>query len=123
MKTITDRLCHDIFTSVRRDIGDMPCILAEEEKNLLIESLPSGQFIIFESYRFGSHLATADKHWFSEKDKSHQKTILRAFKLLCRRGYVRHMKLDLFKLSRHGLEAALRHWDESQQEFYENDAA
>lgn len=115
MKTITDRLCYDIFDSVRREIGDMPCILTEEEKNLLIESQPSGQFMVFESDHFGSHLATEDKHWFSAKDESHQETILHAFRSLCKRGYIRHMKLRLFKLSRHGIEAAQHLIDESKQ--------
>ena len=104
-----------IFNSMRRSIDENPSILTEAEKSLLLESLPSGQFIIIESNHFGSHLATEDKHWFSEKDKTHQETVLHAFRSLCRRGYIRHMKLRLFKLSRDGIKAALRHTDESQQ--------
>jgi hypothetical protein len=115
MKTMTDRLRHDIFNSAIRDLGETPCILTAEEKNLLIESLPSGQFIIFESKHYGSHLATEDIHWFSEKDEAYQEHILNAFSSLCKRSYIRHVELCVFELSRHGFKVAQNLADESRQ--------
>jgi len=123
MRSITSRLCHDIFNSAKMGYGENPYILAEEEKKLLMESLPSGRFDVFESDCFGSHLVTEEKHWFSEKDEFYQELVLDAFSLLCKRGYIRHEKLHLFKLSRQGFEAAYHLVDNSQQEACEIDAA
>lgn len=123
MKSMTSRLCHDIFTSRRLGNGENPHILAGEEKELLMETLPSGRFDVFESDCFGSHLVTEGKHWFSEKDEFYQEFILEAFTLLCKRGYIRHMKLHQFKLSRRGFQAAYGLMDDFQQETCKTDAA
>lgn len=123
MKSMTSIFCHDILTSERTGDNGSPCILAEEEKRVLTQSLPSGNFIVFESGLFGPHLVTDKKHWFSEADEFYQEFVLNAFSLLCKRGYIQHTKPHLFKLSREGFEAAYGLLDESQQGACEVDAA
>ncbi len=115
MGSTTSGLCNDIFNSAKMGFGENPCILAADEKKLLIESLPSGGFDIFESNHFGPHLVTEEKHWFSEKDEFYQESMLEAFSLLCKRGYIRHVKLHQFKLSRRGFQYAYGLVDDSQQ--------
>lgn len=116
MKSMISRLCHEISISEKTGGFSNPTIFSEAEKNLLIESLPSGQFIVFESDSFEPHLVTGEQiHWFSENDEYYQEFMLDAFSLLCKRGYVRHVKLHQFKLSRRGFQYAYGLVDDSQQ--------
>lgn len=107
MRTMTDKLCHDIHRSVKSELADRQS-MTEEEKRLLCESLPTGRFVVFESHRLGSHLATEDRHWYSDDDKFYQHRMLIAFRSLCKRGYVKHLTLCIFELSRSGMAAASR---------------
>ncbi|MDF7826751.1 hypothetical protein P4B35_22175 [Pontiellaceae bacterium B12227] len=109
MKSVTDQLCYDIFSSVRTRDGHAPGLLTEEEKALLVESLPTGEFIVFESDSSAPHLATTGRHWWCQKDGSHQEEMLHAFKSLCKRGYIRHMTHCVFRLSGSGIQAARNH--------------
>lgn len=116
MKAITSRLCHEISISAKTGGFSNLTIFSESEKKLLMESLPTGQFIVFESDCFGPHLVTGEQmHWFSESDEYYREFMLEAFSSLCKRGYVRHVKLHQFKLSRRGFQYAYGLVDDSQQ--------
>ncbi len=100
-----DRLCKEIFHSAKGP-GESAPKLGEEERELLLHSLPSGQFVLFESDHFGDHVATEDRHWYSDHDKTRQQLMVDAFRQLCGRGYVRHLRLCIFGLSQRGFNAA-----------------
>jgi hypothetical protein len=114
MKT-TDRLCYAIFKSGRNKVGPTVESLTKDERELLVKSLPSGSFVVFESEHYGDHVASGETHWFSHDDQTCRHRMLEAFESLCHQGFIRHTTLRMFKLSRMGFEMAHSITDEQTQ--------
>jgi len=69
-------------------------------------SLPTGQFVVFDSRYYGVHIAVERKQWFSDGNKKYQERMVNVFRGLCGRGYIHHLRMCVFELTRPGFEAA-----------------
>ena len=81
--------------------------LSKEEKDLLTAAASKGQFRVWRVGQVRGEWISADrKHFNKQEDPAHDARYREAFKSLCERGYVTHLRGETFMLSGSGFDKA-----------------
>lgn len=81
-----------------------------EEKEMLVRALPSGEIRIIGSDQSGDFVrpgdSSHDRHYYNERDRAVQEKGIETLKRLVARGWVRHDKGILYRVTSDGFERA-----------------